>query len=628
MNTILKLFLPLLLLCSVMEAHAQVEATEAAEAGVIPVYDSTRISEPDNSEFFETIKAQDLALSDKTLSKKDRVNAYLNRGYAKIRIDDKNGAIADYKSAMQLDSTGDNAYHNLGLIYAKNEDCTTAIQIVKKGIKKCRKKEDLYLLLANCLNKEGQYEQSLPYYNKAIELDPRSALAYYNRGYAWFELKKNAEARKDFFQALYLREETGEGEFDLADTYFYMGTAYQNEEQNDSALVYLNLALAENKYWTYYSNKGTVLNDLQRYSEALTTLDEGIGLFPDTADLYYARSNTYLGMKDYEKQAKDLDKILSLDSNHVNALINKAVYWEKQNKITDALRNYRKVIRLAPERFEPYANIANIYKGDELKLDSADYYYQKALKLAPGNAGIHFNYGNYFRKRSSRDAAIREYRLCLKMDPTIIKAYNNLAALYFEKKQDSIARKILLEGLAVDPDDENLNNNMLLYCFEHKQYDAAIGYATRVIQVNKHDINAIFKRGMSRQMLGMHQDAIYDYQDCLDQLDKGEQRQNDGIYANIGYCYLELGELEPALKYFKSAVTYKPETDNLIGMFTVNYLLKNKTDFEFYFNKALSLDPVLRKGMKGITQLESRGNFYSPEQKKILEQIFSDQGIK
>jgi tetratricopeptide (TPR) repeat protein len=628
LNTITKLFLLLFLLCGVRKANAQFEATEAAEAGAIPVYDSTRISEPDNSEFQETIKAQDLALSGKTLSKKERVNAYLNRGYAKIRTDDKNGAIADYKAALQLDSTEDNAYHNLGLIYAKNEDCATAIPIVKKGIEKCKKKEDLYLLLANCLNKEGQYEQSLPYYNKAIELDPQSSLAYYNRGYAWFELKKNPEARKDFYQALYLREETGEGEFDLADTYFYMGTAYQNEEQNDSALVYLNLALGENKYWTYYSNKGTVLNDLQRYSEALTTLDEGITLFPDTADLYYARSNTYLGLKDYEKQARDLDKILSLDANHVNALINKAVYLEKQNKITDALRYYRKAVRLAPERFEPYANMANIYKDDELKQDSADHYYQKALKLAPDNAGIHFNYGNYFRKRSSRDAAIREYRQCLKMDPTITKAYNNLAALYFEKKQDSIAGKILLEGLAVNPDDENLNSNMLRYCFEHKQYDAAIGYATKVIQVNKHDINAIFKRGMSKQILGMHQDAIYDYQDCLTQLDKDEQRQNDGVYANIGYCYLELGELEPALKYFKSAVTYKPETDNLIGIFTVNYLLKNKADFELYFNKALSLSPTLRKGMKGITQLEDRGNFYSVQHKKILEEIFATQGIK
>lgn len=570
----------------------------------------------------------DQLLADRSLDREERLNALLRRGYAKIRMEDKDGAIADYNNALQLDSTEENAYHNLGLIYARHGDCKTAKQIATTGLKKCKKKEDLYLLLANCLNKEDQQEASLPFYNKAIKLDPRSSLAYYNRGYAWFELKKYPEARKDFYEALRLREETGEGEFDLADTYFYMGTAYQNQEENDSALVYLDLALDQQDHWTYYSNKGTVLNDQRRYREALATLDKAIMLYPDTADLYYARSNTYLGQEDYERQVKDLDKVLALDPNHISALINKGAYWERQNRMTDALRNYYKVIRLAPERYEPYANIANIYKDDELKRDSADYYYRKALKLEPDKASIHFNYGNYFSKTGKADAAISQYRHSIELDRSLTQAYNNLATLYFKKKQDSIAKAYLYKGLAVNPGDEMLNSNMLLYYFDRKQYDTALLYANRVIQVNKHATETIFKRGLCRQNLGLYRDALYDYQDCLAQLGADAQRQNSTIYANIGYCYLELNELEPALKYFKIAVTYEAETDQLIGLFTVNYLLKNEKDFTFYFNKALSAAPQLRKGMQGIEQLERRGYFYSPQHKEILKTIFAAQGIK
>ncbi len=466
------------------------------------------------------------------------------------------------------------------------------------------------------------------YYNKAIALNPGYGLAYYNRGYALFGLKKSKEALEDFYKALRIREETGEEDFDLADTYFYMGTAYQNQEQNDSALVYLDLALEQEDYWTYYSNKGTALNDLRRYDEALVTLNKAIGLYPDTADLYYTRSNTYLALGDAEKQVADLDKVLILDPGHISALINKAVYWERQNKMTDALRTYYKVIKLAPGRYEPYANIANIYKDEDLKRDSAGYYYRKALELAPERAAIYFNYGNYFKKTGNDNEAIKQYRQSLMLDPSLTKAYNNLATLYFKKKQDSIARQYLEAGLAVSPGDEMLNNNMLLYYFDRKQYDTAIIFATRVIRANKHDIEAIFKRGLSRQSLGLYRDALYDYQDCIDQLGQEARRQNSEIYANIGYCYMALDELEPALKYFKIAVTYKPETDQLIGLFTVHYLLKNEKDFTFYFNKALAAAPVLRQGIKGIGQLEQQGYFYTPQHKEVLQAIFLTKGIK
>lgn len=590
------------------------------------------VPEPDatgnNTAWKEEIAELDQVLKDKTLKKAERVNALLKRGYAKIRQEHKAGAIADYEAALQLDSTEENAYHNLGLIYARHEDCKTATQVAERGLKKCKKKENLYLLLANCKNMEHQRQESLAYYDKALELNPDFGLAYYNRGYAWFELKKYPEALADFYKAIQIRETTGDEDVDLADTYFYMGTAYQNQGINDSALVFLDLALEQQDYWTYYSNKGTLLNDELRYQEALATLNKGISLYPDTADLYYARSNTYLGLQDIDKQVKDLDKILSLDPDHVSALINKAVYWERQNKMTDALRNYHKAIGLAPDRYEPYANIANIYKDEELKRDSADYYYRMALNLAPDKAAIYFNYGNYFMKMDRRDAAINQYKQSLKLDPSLTKAYNNLATLYFKKKQDSIARYYLEEGLAINPADEMLNNNMLVYYFDRKEYDSAITYATRVIQVNKHDIEAIFKRGLSRQNLAMYRDALYDYQDCLSQLAPEGQRQNSTIYANIGYCYMELNELEPALKYFKTAVTYNAETDQLIGLFTVNYLLKKEQDFSFYFNKALAGAPVLHKGMKGIEQLERQGYFYTPQHKAVLKTIFATKGIK
>ena len=46
-------------------------------------------------------------------------------------------------------------------------------------------------------NKTGSYNQAIQDLNKAIQLDPGLALAYYNRGRAYADLGQDAEADAD-----------------------------------------------------------------------------------------------------------------------------------------------------------------------------------------------------------------------------------------------------------------------------------------------------------------------------------------------------------------------------------------------------------------------------------------------
>ncbi len=90
----------------------------------------------------QEVEELDQVLSGKALSRSNRVNALLRRGYAKISQDDKAGAKADYEAVLRLDSAEENAYHNLGLIYAKHKDCNAAKAIAELGLKHCAKKRE------------------------------------------------------------------------------------------------------------------------------------------------------------------------------------------------------------------------------------------------------------------------------------------------------------------------------------------------------------------------------------------------------------------------------------------------------------------------------------------------------
>ena len=53
----------------------------------------------------------------------------------------------------------------------------------------------------------NELDRAINEFNRAIELDPRYALAYGNRGLALMRQGKDAEAEKDFERALALRPE-------------------------------------------------------------------------------------------------------------------------------------------------------------------------------------------------------------------------------------------------------------------------------------------------------------------------------------------------------------------------------------------------------------------------------------
>jgi tetratricopeptide (TPR) repeat protein len=57
---------------------------------------------------------------------------------------------------------------------------------------------DWHITQADELNEQGRYDEAIEHCNKAVELEPGCADAYYNRGLAYKEQDKKAEAIADF----------------------------------------------------------------------------------------------------------------------------------------------------------------------------------------------------------------------------------------------------------------------------------------------------------------------------------------------------------------------------------------------------------------------------------------------
>jgi tetratricopeptide (TPR) repeat protein len=119
---------------------------------------------------------------------------------------------------------------------------------------------------------------------KAIEINPKNAAAYSNRGNALKELKRLDEALASYDRAIAIKP-------DYADAYSNRGIALQELKRLDEALASYDRAIAiKPDYAEAYYNRGNALKELKRLDEALASYDRAIAIKPDYAEAYWNKS--------------------------------------------------------------------------------------------------------------------------------------------------------------------------------------------------------------------------------------------------------------------------------------------------------------------------------------------------
>ncbi|MCJ7542625.1 MAG: tetratricopeptide repeat protein, partial [Desulfobacterales bacterium] len=72
--------------------------------------------------------------------------------------------------------------------------------------------------------KKGQYDQAISNFNKALEINPKLAVVYYNRGLAFDNKGQYDQAISDYTKAIELNQR-------YADAYYNRGLAFDNKGQ-------------------------------------------------------------------------------------------------------------------------------------------------------------------------------------------------------------------------------------------------------------------------------------------------------------------------------------------------------------------------------------------------------------
>jgi tetratricopeptide (TPR) repeat protein/RNA polymerase subunit RPABC4/transcription elongation factor Spt4 len=201
----------------------------------------------------------------------------------------------------------------IGLMWWKNHSKQhlivrkTEVDYIKEGIELCKK---------------HQYDQGIILFNQAIELNPKSADAFNNRGSAYLDKGDLKQAISDYSHAIELKP---------------------------------NLAMA-------YNNRGCVYTIMKRWNLALRDYTKAIEIKPEYADAYFNRGRIYQIAKGKLNNAiSDYTKAIEINPNKAEAYSNRGVAYYERRQLDLALSDFNKALAINPNLGEGYNNRAAIH---------------------------------------------------------------------------------------------------------------------------------------------------------------------------------------------------------------------------------------------------------------------------
>ena len=138
-------------------------------------------------------------------------------------------------------------------------------------------------------------------------------------------------------------------------------------------------------------------------------------------------------------------------SDSAEAWLEKAytAYYNKQ--YNEAIRRFKKAIKLNPNDATAYNGLGVVYEVGKKNYDEAIKSYNKAIELDPNIAMAYHNLGDVYKDgKKNYDEAIKYYKIAIELEFDNVYAYRKLAMVYAELENTEKAIECLNEVLRLE----------------------------------------------------------------------------------------------------------------------------------------------------------------------------------
>ena len=328
-----------------------------------------------------------------------------------------------------------------------------ALTIYKQELAKSPNNVDLILKTAKANFEAINYTDALDLYDRAIKVDSKCHVAYFEKGRLFNLIGAFKEAIDALSAAIKIKDE--------GDYYYWRGIVYQQMEDGDKAHSDYNSAMARGvKAPELYNNLAMILLVKGKEEEAFKYVNMAITGNPKDALALSARARIRLTM-------------LDVDSACIDARTSFAMGYKEAVEIPDYICN------------SPYP-IKMQYLGEMLlqtgKMQRAIEAFTKAIEANTDSGSVYHNRGYCYFKTNQYEKAEADY----------------LKALTF-----------------TNANKWGLYDNLSLLYFEWVRFDKSIEYTNKRIEMRPTDPTPYIDRGIAQRKLKKYKEAEADFNKAL-----------------------------------------------------------------------------------------------------------------
>ena len=250
----------------------------------------------------------------------------------------------------------------------------------------------------------------------------------------------------------------------------------------------------------------------------------------ESRDLIHEKTDkiiNFIKMENFEDALVLGRSLVELSKNNPNVLSIMGMLTLKLGAYDDAVRYYKKLVKMRPNCALSNYNLANSLNSTG-QHDAAISSYKKAIRNKRNYADAYYALGNVYSSIGNYKKAVMHYKEAIRMQPEFAEAHNNLGIALTKLGRQDEAIDHYYRATRIKPDYAQAYHNlavMLNICGKNEQ---AIKTCLKSIKINPNFVDAYYSLGLIFGALDRNQEAIRSFE-------RGLKLVPDHIDANAGF---------------------------------------------------------------------------------------------
>ena len=195
---------------------------------------------------------------------------------------------------------------------------------------------------------------------------------------------------------------------------------------------------------------GMTLLNQGRFEEAAKQFDRALEINPQHIDAMINLGNTLRIFSLNADAKKCYYRALELQPNSALAYNNLGLILQQEKEMANAVTCFQRAIALATDYAEAYNNLGSIYLLFNMFAEAGECF-KRTLTLLPDSPVVLCNLGSALQGLRQLEDALQCYGKAQQADPNFALAYCNMAVVYSYLGRDDEAKQMMNKAVALDP---------------------------------------------------------------------------------------------------------------------------------------------------------------------------------